>query len=1647
MKYFSKLVYFFLTIGSNTERRKQKVDYGNLAMIVFYFIQLLGYVYSQFESKTQVFYENDYLAQIGQYSSIPFMMIVIHYDPFTTLVYYCIFGTMCSIYGIILFQTLLKPLPPAHLINRFIKFYFQNFQWYFLTPFHEAMIGILTCGRLAYLEQHSALNPRSCFTEISPHFIVISILGQILVIISGFLSLYCFRNYEFIQGDLMRKFSYLNFLTILLHMVLQMASFWKEMYDNFNMITHGILMGIMLIIALDTFLNFPFGFSSETVYFSQCLQCSFFFEILVAIWIFSDLDDGHIFLSFSIVVPLILGLNQAFYENYIDRKCQQFVRLRCRNISEQPLEVICQLCHQDIKEQGDYFLVLKYLGIHCQYCSDLVCPCKQKINKFILNQNQLSKNQIYLWVQYEFQQMIKSVMQNPDLFNQFEQLTIKFVTFLQKYRENQVLSYKIIQDVIQTQQKMNSNKTPYFFINLAKHIQYQNKVEMENINKAGVQISQQEYLTLQEFNLFYRYESSLVKNLNGLLMSQKQLWSEKLRNQIQLEKILRCSKDIMKRAVILKKIIKNFENSKESPGMDTILTLRIKLVTSLVCMEDIHLSMKIARHIQSYETDLFNQKQLNFNSLQFIQGQALSVISNVSTQTFGLISQQINDQFCNFFGYESSIGQTLTKIEQLLPNKIGRIHNGLIEAFLQKGRSNRLYQNQEQFIVNSDNLIERVTICLTTLFPYLNGQYQFLIVGHLLKRMKYEKKEIDYNKKGYILVDQNFLVFGLTRNVYERINYKYFYKNDKDVELIQPEDIYDQYTIQSLIPQLSLILEEYYKLLALRNEKKILKHDIICQREVGVFQIQSVKVPQVKTSTTFQTKKNTNKNMMNILKDVNFSLANLPTLTQKQYPIEYSVTQKVLDYVEKDTICEFLYFIIELDFLEEPKLNTTPSQVIARTPALSDILRHQQIQLEQMRPNQSNVILSNDDINDQLELMAELTNTGTKRSSYEIVDQLDKIIVYINDTLLPKSIKNLIAQFLIQILVFVAIIVIISSLFKYKRSIQSDCIEQITYDLNFLDAYSQAMSGSRHVIYYRDFYSIQNDSLIYQNLNKINFSRYDKIYVAWQHISKGNIRLNRMYENYSKIAEKSQIKLLTIYFVNFDLKTKIQQEVQDYSTYYQIMHQTFYLQYQSFSQSPQTYLSGNNDSYLTQLARSQVYYNFFDVIESANFTLQDCQTYNLSINNYFDTVIIFYFLGMYTIIVLVLISIIIHYYRVVKSIKIYIKLFKMCDKEDCQHIIHLCESLISMVNYDKIFLRQQDFKIILAQPRHTLENVRKSQTKTTIILIKKKHHHNQRSIKNSQNNLRFYSIIMLILISIGLITYIMSFHLYFIHIKDSISPISNQAILAQQSRLNFIASVNRFDLYFIKLYYETYTKLNQVDENYSFTSKNIQTDTQILQLLTINIETLNLDLDRLKAIDFVDLIFHNDQTYSQLDSSQQDSILKNDVCIFTGCNMQTELFFDRLFQNELAPLFYTGVLNLHTKILAFIQDAYQVVSQDLSDVEIIKNLEHIFADSDYLIYIHWGLDVIQFQISQFSQYFLDISTETINSLTQNNQLLIISIGTLLLILILIFSIMFVNIQYQRYVQSKAIIKFIPLPILFQKNIPKHLESFRRKYEK
>lgn len=70
----------------------------------------------------------------------------------------------------------------------------------------------------------------------------------------------------------------------------------------------------MLCILIDVVINIPFGFTNETIFYSKILFSSLFFGILITIWIFTDKDDGIIFLTYTIFLPVN-------YNNFIDNIC------------------------------------------------------------------------------------------------------------------------------------------------------------------------------------------------------------------------------------------------------------------------------------------------------------------------------------------------------------------------------------------------------------------------------------------------------------------------------------------------------------------------------------------------------------------------------------------------------------------------------------------------------------------------------------------------------------------------------------------------------------------------------------------------------------------------------------------------------------------------------------------------------------------------------------------------------------------------------------------------------------------------------------------------------------------------------------------------------------------------------------------------------------------------------------------------------------------------------------------------------------------------------------------------------------------------------------------------------------------------------
>ncbi|CAD8065677.1 unnamed protein product [Paramecium primaurelia] len=1635
MQFISKLSSYFVAIGTNIERRTKNIDYGNMAKILYYFIQLIGYIYSQFERKAIQYYENDFLAQVSQQSSIPFILIIIHYDPLTIFAYFCVFIVMLSTFIIVLFQILLKSLPSSSPINKFVKFYFQNFQWFFLTPFNECMIGVITCGKQSYLIQHSVIEPSECLQQISPHYVIISFLGVILVSLSGIVSVYYFRNYDFLQAGLLRKFSHINFITIFLHQLLIILSFWKQMYQNEYVIVYSCYFLIMFCLLFDVFTQLPFGFTTETIFYSQILITSIFFGALISYWMFSKSDDGVIFLTSCIIIPLIFTLNQAYFQNQFDEESLRFCSNIGQTLNEFTLEYFVLISHPITMTKQSYFKFIRYLNIHCQTCNDINCPCKKQLRNYITSNQTLDCEPLYVWVQYQFQKLIKQSMNKECPDGIFEQLTIKFVTFLKKYRSNQYLSFKNIQDVVISYKKQQKNQTNslQFFIHLTRQIQLNSKLDIEQQNRNQHLLSKNEYKSLNDLNLFLFYEIQIMQNIMMALYLQKELWTCYTNGNIKnYDDLMVQLKKISIQDSIVQKDYNYFNSQREDYKYENILIIRLQLLISMVCLDDLNKQLSLAKKLQLMQQEQLAQSSYQFHILNYINGAAITIQQLVSFEEYDIKNISITDNCKKFFGYENQ--DDTPKLKYLIPNKIRSIHKGLIDRFLFLGHSSKIYSSQDTFIVNKNQFLEKVSMSLTVLFPNQGSDYYFYVFAHLLKKSGSQKYNQMMNQQGYILIDKNFNIFGISQSIQNKINQ--FSQNE-----INFCEIYDKLSIFYIFPELLVKLQEHFTDKQIRNIRQQ-DEEVIIQKNTMNFVLPNYDI--IINATNQKIKNNKidfdikNRHILNDLIEFEKQFTEYQN-TSYSFQVEFTMISKILnpliDGIQKD----FLYFLIDIQFENDQKSSKCTFQKLPSESDENQQKNTSQQKIHNQTQNQTQLVIQsfeseNREFLSYKQIRASST-TSEKRSSNNLNFQITFLRQMITNSILPNQISNLQSFFLLQIILIIGIIISLLIFFDRKSSMQSDCIKIITLDLDFLDAYSQIMSGSRHLIYYRDFYTQMNDSTLLIDNKVLNFSKYNRLYIAWNHLNLGLNRLISIYEQNSKVFQQKSEESINIYIINGNLQNKIIQPVSELTTYFQIMFQIFYLSQQTQSQNISNYLSDSIDSYSTQISRSLVYYNYFDVVKIFQMKIDSCKNYNNYINEYLDSISNYVFVGFYIIAILIALSQLIFNYKVNKQIKFNFDIFVKCDSSDGNLFIRKNDQLKHILTSNSVLLRKQSFMRLLEKPFAEYDQI-KVQNHNSMSAIVKTFNSQDKHIVIKNHLSKFNQIVTLTFICVIGLSYGMGFQIYYNIISNNVQPYNEEAIDSQQLRLTSITTINKYDQYLIKTLFESYYNLALNDSSFIVT-ENILSDYLILNQLEFNTTLLSQEIKEFQHLNFTNFLF-NSKTFKTISENEQNEILLHDTCVLTGCDMYSQLLKQRMFNEILNPFFYQGIVNLHYILSQIYYEIDISLQYPQSNLDRFKKIQNFFNEHNYMIYIMWGLDAIQFQIGQFCQYFVNVSLDAISNLTINSQQSIIIFGLVTIFAIIILQLLFIYYQIQRYHLSKSLLKLIPLEIIFKKNLYKQL---------
>ncbi|CAD8163155.1 unnamed protein product [Paramecium octaurelia] len=1438
---------------------------------------------------------------------------------------------------------------------------------------------------------------------------------------------------------------------------------------------------VIILLHLRIAQKFAFGLTSSSLLFYQISILSALFNLLLIVWRVSSENDKFIFFTFFISCQLLWHV----VESILKRKIQNIIQEFCIGSNNCYL---VQSIEYFICEQSHSIELLIQLLIHKNNCLDVLCPCKEcqildidRITLLKASRKQKTQKKFILkkWILHLFKNQFRGKQIKNYNRKQYDLIILNYLSFQRFYLENHVLTCKTIYQCIEIKKQIQKKEKRFDVTNTILYLIWQKcRVKLMSQSLKQIKISQQEYFIITDINILYTLGDSIIQSLQQVLLSQKKLWQDYQKNQlINFDHLLNAVEKVQK----LKKVSQiQFEEYQHyrNQTKETIYSLKIKLLYYLIIYQDLKLTLKIQQQLneleQAYQYDInFN----NFNDLSFLTGQALSIISNISPEHQGRLEQK-------FFGFNEDDGQPFTHIKDLMPNKLGNVHSGLVENFFFKGQSERINNSSLAFILNNKNLIEQVKLCLSYFFPVNLRELSFYMIAHIQKTSKIQQNQQDQNLKGHLLLDKEFNIFGMTQNIYQKLNYKYYYKKNQDVELISPEEIYNNCSIFSIIPQLQSNLQNYYEKM---QGGFLRENEVIFVKEKGLMKINiqpnkqqvSEQKPDLKRMSL--TKLTNKKLLLHVIEQTMMAQNSQADQNTKYYPIEFTVTQRILHpYSSEQNLESFLYYLIEIEFLEDFNVqveqNIKSKQFLKQQQVTSKNIEFQrgstilQYQFDSVNLIASDKMISHNGEDQQMIQEPPLNNNRRKSqmkfiefqhhlqeiqsqnsSIINIPNRIHKFFEFLQDNRYPSVFIATYGIVSIHLLMTIVIIALICAVYFLKKVIQSNCIINSTEDVNYFNGYSSVLSGSRHMIFNTNFQSLLDPINMKVDNGIINITSKDRMNISWDLLVQGSQGVIGKFQNYSKILQTYEDVPVNLYYPDFSHQQVLSQTVRNFATHYTTLYQELYMTFQN-DISLNTYLLNNNESNTGLRSRYFLYFNYQGIISLVNQSLYDCNDYNHKINGQFDQLVSIIFVLIYCIALLFGMFHGLAILRLKKVIQIYLNQFITIEFDDCEFIIDSYERLQDSINQDNLLVKQYHFDQIKQIPTNILTLIQFQETNQMAVLMEnnlnqsnknrsameaKKMFHNSPTL-----SIRKYIIVYLLLVILK-ISFSAVFQIYYDYVASGIAPAATREIQAQLMRLNFIITINMWDTYLLQQFYSQ-------NNYFNYSNQNIKNNQQLFSLLEIDKTLLLNQIKLLQAYDLTDLLYRNAQEQNQnlLISEQNKQILiGKDVCLLIGCNMSSDLLKNRVFSDVFLDYYQIGLIQLiKNTFQVIIEYDYLISDESLTPEQRTQGIFQMHNSNNYLLYIFYGLDATQYQISWFCQYFLNLTISTLNKLTESNIIYILIFGIPMLLFTLYIEIYVILSFSQKFDLGRESIRQIPLETLFQKGIPKKLCYLMRKYK-
>ncbi|CAK73653.1 unnamed protein product (macronuclear) [Paramecium tetraurelia] len=649
-----------------------------------------------------------------------------------------------------------------------INFYFLYFTWFLYLP------------QLYYIGWN--------LVQSDTRLVILATIVLIITILSLTISNVYFVNFEFNEQHLRKHFSYNNIIAQTL--VIPMAILYLK-NDEIMQIVSRALHGLILLMQIyEAYFQLPFGFSQQGYILNRALMTHSVVFLFSSIKAQSTASPYSLATIMLIMQPVVQYLFQILFDS---KRANAYLSINKTNNQYYELlyiEDFFELSQLAQKNKTKEIELIQKFSLHMNRCNSTKCQCKK-----IGSSKILLFDQTVLLISCLFKGSFEKHKQNSQDLRVFEIFSLKFLTFINKYKHNAPKTYQELKIFFQKKRDYS-----FYFIQMCLLLQFILQAQMQkdedyNINKetrvsnVKLQVSKSERSIVQNLYQMEQVKQNMIPLLTEISQFKSQFWksfkeakfSDYLQIEEQIKKLQKLRDDVMYQFNIYYQIF--YHNGRTF----NVQFLKVNALINLLLFNNVRKYFEMEkerREILQFEKSMNSFEITNIN---FFKGEAISVKVCIA---FGpnigkVLNKVISPLIPKFFGFgkfpnpiNSFIDFTKGNINTLMPPWLEAIHDEIMQNYIRRGVTARIGKYFQTFAKLYDKTLIRCQVYLAHNFSQ-ELEDDFTMIG-CLKSLEEEQpkfvgdegkklKNIAFKGAQHILFDVNGNIMGITKGLYKMI--------------------------------------------------------------------------------------------------------------------------------------------------------------------------------------------------------------------------------------------------------------------------------------------------------------------------------------------------------------------------------------------------------------------------------------------------------------------------------------------------------------------------------------------------------------------------------------------------------------------------------------------------------------------------------------------------------------------------------------------------------------------------------------------------------------------------------------------------------------------------------------------------------------